>query len=372
MFKEDTLLRDNIKLISSKYLLLSVGPNTCLWYRKGKIWISKDTNNIKKSKACDLYDAFGYSLFYRLLINISMVQRILRLQPRSCVKDGNDNYCFSFNKRLFIVDEYGELLSSYPVGNNMRNPLKITYIHDIEGFDNGFVYGEYGWNTNRSKVNILRYDGNAWINVFTFPEKTICHIHALIPDVQNKCVYILTGDNDHESGIWKATNNFRDVTPIVVGSQRYRSCAAILRDSNIIYGTDTPLEANGLLSINLKNNNCIKKIIDLPGSVINALEINDTWWFATAVEQDPNLPFILHCFSSRIGPGIKDRFSHIFKFSSDGHVEEMFCLKKDIFPMWLFQFGNLFFVNNYRDNRVFAVPIALKKYSLKTIEIIST
>ena len=297
-----------------------------------------------------------------------ILQRILRLQPRSCVRTANGYYCFAFNRALFIVNEQGEIFDKATVRSEMRNPLQIQYLQGIKGFDDGLIYGEYGWNEGKDVVNIVRYNGKEWESVYSFAPNTITHIHGLIPDPERECIYILTGDQDSESGIWKATNNFISVEPLFIGKQKYRSCAAFLRNGKMIYATDTPIEKNYLLETDFSIEP--KEICELPGTVINSYIQGENWWIATAVEQNPNLPKLLHYVSSRIGPGIKDRYTHIFCITKDMQIREVIKLKKDILPMWLFQFGNVSFVNNYRDNRILIIPMGLKRISQKTVEII--
>lgn len=361
-------METSIITLSKDYKLLAVGRHKCLWYRKGKIYLTDNVEDSRKSLVLDLNTKNMHSI-KSFLYNLKIVQRVLRLEPRSCVEDNKGNFCFAYNRSLYIIDGNAKLLNKSDVRSEMRNPLQIIYLSGVPGFKDAFVYGEYGWNDERGYVCILQYDCREWKEVFRFPEKSICHVHALIPDVQNGSVYILTGDNDSECGIWRATDNFEKVEPVLTGKQKYRSCAAFANQNQIIYATDTPIETNYLFSYPHRGEPV--PIMELPGSVIYSATIGDTWWFATAVEQDPNLPKILHYISFRKGPGIKDRYTHIYATDKTGSTKEIAKMKKDLLPMWLFQFGNASFVNNYRDTRVFLNPVAVKKYSQKTIQIVS-
>ena len=361
-------MKEIIKVISKKYILIAVGPTNCIWFRNGKIWISKDIDYRDIREAGNLLEGKRTNIRNFIASHSKTIQRVLRMQPRSCVRTAEGYYCFAFNQEIIILDEQGRLLHRSTIRPEMRNPLQIQYIQGIKGFDDGLVYGEYGWNDEKGKVNIVRFTGEEWKPVYTFAPNTITHIHGLIPDHERQCIYILTGDQDNESGIWKATDNFLNVEPVIIGKQKYRSCAAIIRNGRIIYATDTPIENNYLLETDFKNEP--KVICELPGTVINSYNQGDNWWLATAVEQDPNLPKLLHYISSRIGPGIRDRYTHLFCITRDLQIKEVIKFKKDILPMWLFQFGNVSFVNNYRDKRVFVIPMSVKRYSQKTVEIV--
>ena len=356
-----------INLISKRYHLMAVGPEKCLWYRNGRLWVSSELDDRVMEVADDLYIDEKQHILGRIIINNKLLQRILRLQPRACVMNDVGQFCFSFNRRIYIVDQHGRIIDSTPVRDGKRNPLQIAWIQGISGFRDALVYGEYGWDTSIDCVNIMQYGNHRWNTVYSFPPGTVSHIHGLVPDPKNQCVYVLTGDADSESGIWKAEANFSKVTPVLTGKQIYRCCAARVREDGMIYATDTPITNNYLMRIGRDWET--KQIASLPGSVINSMEGAECWWFSTAVEQNPNLPRLLHSISIRKGPGIIDRNIHVFQYDDERGLHEVVCLKKDWLPMWLFQFGNLSFVRNYRNDRVFAIPIATTQWNLMTIEI---
>lgn len=344
-----------------------VGPKHCLWYRNGRVYVSDDVDCSEIYMATDLSGEDGPCFAGHLLRSYKITQRVLRLEPRSCIKAGEGQYCFAYNHKIYIIDEIGRIINSTTIRKEMRNPLQIILLNGIEGFQDTIYYGEYGWNNNRGPVHIMQFNDGVWNPAYTFPQNTICHIHALIPDLNGKCVYILTGDRDNESGIWKATDGFKKVEPIFWGKQKYRTCAGCLKNGELLYATDTPIEKNYLFKTDLQSEP--EAIGELPGSVINSIYENDEWWFATAVEQDPDMPKLMHYISSKRGPGIADRYSHLYRMNMTGETREILRFKKDILPMWLFQFGNISFIHNYRDNRIFIYPIAVKKYNQKTLEI---
>ena len=143
-----------------------------------------------------------------------------------------------------------------------------------------------------------------------------------------------------------------------------------LQNDGIVYATDTPKEKNFIYFIDCFNK--INQICSISGTVINSMQDKNCWWFATAVEQDPDTPKIIHYFDTRPAKGIQDNYVHIYIMKKNEiKVEEICKLEKDLFPMWLFQFGNVTFVNNYKDNSIYIIPIAVKKYSQNMIIIIT-
>lgn len=357
-----------IKLVSKKNTLLVVGKESCLWYSKGRLFVSNDVYDNKLTLSADLLSNFIGLLgkVKKLIYRVKWLERILRLQPRSCIAFSG-GFCFAYNRFIFVVGKDGIPIDISSVRFGMSNPLNIVSIEGIDSFSGLLVYGEYGGNEHSEAVSIMRFEGKTWKSVYCFEPKTVKHIHNIIPDKKNKCVYIFTGDSDSESVIWKATNDFKTVEPFLGGKQMFRSCAGIIENEKLIYATDTPIEDNYLFETD--NNKKMRCIQNLPGSVINSSVIGECWWFATAVEQDSSLPMLSHCISRRIGPGIKDRYVHVFRKEKEKNAFEETRFEKDFHSMWLFQFGNVWFVNNYRDCRVFINPIAVKKYNQCTLEI---
>lgn len=66
--------------------------------------------------------------------------------------------------------------------------------------------------------------------------------------------------------------------------------------------------------------------------------------FSTSVEPDSNITDLRYEFTNKLGPGVKDRYTHLYSVKVDAagvHAEEIFKAKKDILPMGAGQFGTL-------------------------------
>ena len=90
-------------------------------------------------------------------------------------------------------------------------------------------------------------------------------------------------------------------------------------------------------------------------------------YFETSVEGDPTVGKFRYRFFNKLGKGVKDRFVHIMKYQKGGPLEEIAKFKKDILPMWLFQFGNATFVEHNGDI-YFSTQSTKKKGTYKIIE----
>lgn len=267
------------------------------------------------------------------------IERLLRYEPRAAV---------SLNEDIFLYSDHGSIYA-YSVSENsikqqhafskgMNNPLSFCVKRDLSGEVTEIIYGEYIWNTEKGPVSIYKYDLNEWKKVYSFPENTVMHIHNIVFDEFNNRYIILTGDEDNESALWEADTDFHNVKMIVGGSQQYRACVAFPTSKGIFYATDTPLEQNWLYF--LDKNKEIHKVYKMPGPCIYGRVFDDSLFLATSVEGDPTLGGWKYRFSNRLGKGVQDRYVHIIRCNKKGLVEEISKLKKDVLPMWLFQFGN--------------------------------
>ena len=183
-----------------------------------------------------------------------LLERIMRGEPKCGVY--SEGYVYiALGNGIFQIDPISKTIkakTSYR--KNGIHTSRITQIQDVSGFDNCLSYGEYFDNPKREEacVFIKKQGGDSWEKVYTFPSGTIRHIHTLVPDTTNNCVYIFTGDSDSESGIWRATNMFRCVEPLLVGNQDYRACIGYVDGESLIFATDVPSRQNKIVSYNIR------------------------------------------------------------------------------------------------------------------------
>lgn len=318
--RKDFCFREKLLAGNSKYLLT---------YKNGRIILRlvKDNSLVNTLKIHSWVKSF------------SMIERFMRLEPRIAVSLNKDTFWYTDHGAIYqynIKSNTVDLIHSFSRG--MNNPLSFCIRKDEGGGVVEVVYGEYIWNMDKGPVSIYKYDLQKWKEVYSFPANTIVHIHNVFYDTIKKRYIIVTGDEDNESAIWSADVEFKNVEKIVGGSQKYRACVVYPTNRGIYYATDTPLEQNWLYL--LDNNNQMHEICKMPGPCIYG-RVYDGWlYMATSVEGDPSLGRWRYRLSNKLGKGVKDRNVHIIRCNEEGKVEEVTKLKKDSFPMWLFQFGN--------------------------------
>lgn len=300
-----------------------------------------------------------------------LAERTLRLEPRMGIELSNEVVLFSFQGSMYNINiNSGELIKEFDFERGMNNPLKISKIEGINGFDDCIVYGEYTTNSDKGPVAIYSRPmaEGKWSKIFEFGPNAVKHIHNIVPDKYRNCVYIFTGDSDCESGIWIAKDNFRDVKPLFVGQQKFRGCVAFAISDGLLYATDTPLEQNYIYIIKHENDAwTFKEIAQIGGSCIYGAKVGDRYLFGTSVEPDSNIKGIKALFSYRLGAGVKGWNSEVYVGDAKTGFNVIASFKKDIFPMNICQFGSIMFCdNNYTDD-LFAYPLAVKKYEGKLI-----
>ncbi len=333
--------------------VLYVSDNSILYYRFGKLYYESGERVI----SCVLQK----SSLKRFASRMRLVERFLRLSPRTSIKLDDNHFLISYDGKVYHWDVCQNVLQiEHAFRSEMNNPLSFTRIKGVDGFDDSIAYGEYFVNPSRKSVKIwMRSNGGEWNNVYQF-EGNIIHIHTLIPDRINNCVYILTGDFGDEAAIWVASNNFKEVVALKKGEQRFRGCVGFATVNGLLYATDAPTEPNALYL--LSHDGEANKVMDMPGPTIYGMEHNGVYYFATSVEPDSSLPTWKYFLSRKHGLGIKDNYTHVISGNFEKGFREIAKYEKDFWPLTLFQFANVLFPESELKDTICMMPVSVKRY----------
>ena len=350
------------RIINAK--ILAATKKMALCYKKGELY-TLDYSNWKMQPLCQL----PMSSKNRVLSKCRLSERLLRLEPRTAWVLDDENILVSFQGCVYHTNlRNGGLVKEMEFRPRMNNPLSFVAIKGLNGFEDSVLFGEYFSNNSFEEVKVWQRTNGNWREALTLPAGSLYHIHAIVPDYMNDCLYILTGDSNKESAILKVTDNFKTVTPVLKGSQQYRSCVAFPYKDGLIYATDTPREVNHVYyTYPDKEQWAIDTVCELPGPCIYGLCQNDAYYFATSVEADDTLPPFRYRFSYKLGAGVKERVSHVIKIDQKLSSTNVLGLKKDIWPMLICQFGNCWFPVNEQKDLLMICPTAVKRYDGKTI-----
>ncbi len=311
------------------------------------------------------------SFFRQIFSRFRLTNRLLRLGVRYAIPINEEIVLLVFDYKFFELNLNSKELTetfTIPQGNK---PLNISNVNSINGFDDGLYFGEYFENLARDIVNIFRRNINGnWDIVYTFPKDTIEHIHNIIPDPYNNCLWILVGDFDKAAGIWKASYNFEKVEPIIIGKQDYRSCVAFPTESGLVYATDSQLERNSIRILKETNGKWESHLIqEINGSAIYGCMVKNKMFLSTTVEGDSlKKGKIGKFFDREPGPGILNNESHILSGDLESGFNVVLKNKKDSWPFILFQFGTVIFPSGINDSdKLVVYNIALTKNDLNTV-----
>jgi len=311
------------------------------------------------------------SFVRKIFSRFRFTNRLLRLGVRYAIPVNIEIVLLVFDYKFYELNlNSKELTETFKIPRGNR-PLNISNVRSIRGFDDGLYFGEYFENLARDIVNVYRRNTNgSWDIVYTFPKDTIEHIHNIVPDPHNDCLWFLVGDFDKAAGIWKASRNFEKMEPIIIGKQNYRSCVAFPTESGLVYATDSQLEKNSIRILKENEGKWESNFIqEVNGSVIYGCMVKNKIFLSTTVEGDSLKKGKLGKFLDREpGPGILNNESHILSGDLENGFKVVLKNKKDFWPFILFQFGTVIFPSGINDSdKLVVYNIALTKNDLNTV-----
>jgi hypothetical protein len=230
-------------------------------------------------------------------------------------------------------------------------PLHITAV------PGGAVYwGEYFDNAQREEVHIYAsHDGGEkWDVAYTFPKGAIRHVHNIVYDPHENCLWVLTGDYGDECRILRADCDFGKVESVLQGNQQARAVALVPMKDGLYFSSDTPLEQNYIYRLDRAGT--LSRLAPVSSSSIYGCCVGNRIFFSTMVE-----PSAVN----------QDRHVRIYGNNAAAHSTEnwqpLLSWKKDRWPMTYFQYGNAFLPDGNNSTPLLAVStIAVNEDDLTT------
>jgi hypothetical protein len=212
-----------------------------------------------------------------------------------------------------------KFLQTHAIKRGTR-PLHIT------ATPKGTVFwGEYFDNAQRDQVHIYASAdrGATWQVAYTFPKGAIRHVHNIVYDKWEDCLWILTGDNGKECQILRASHDLALADVVMAGNQQARAVALVPSAEGLYFASDTPLEANHIYL--LERDGKLRSVSPLMSSSIYGCQVGEYLFFSTMVE--PSL----------VNP---DRQVRVYGSRDGSAWKSLLAWKKDRWSMRLFQYGN--------------------------------
>lgn len=214
-------------------------------------------------------------------------------------------------------------------------PLHITKVPGGTVF-----WGEYFDNASRDEVHVYASadNGLTWDVAYTFATGAIRHVHNIVYDRWEKCLWILTGDYGDECRILRASCDFRQVETVLKGNQQARAVALIPGEETVYFSSDTPLETNYICSLDRKGS--LSRLAPINSSSIHGCRVGQHIFFSTMVEP------------SSVNT---DRHVRIYGSRDAQRWSALLAWRKDFWPMGLFQYGNALLPDGDNSTRYLAV-----------------
>jgi len=225
-------------------------------------------------------------------------------------------------------------------------------LHITATLDGTVLLGEYFDNSQRDEVHIYASSdgGMTWNIARTFPKRSIRHIHNILYDRWENCLWIFTGDYGSECRILRASADLRTINEAVAGNQQARAVAAVVHESGLFFATDTPLEQNYIYFLSRAGR--MKRLLAIPSSSIYGCLNKTGMFFSTMIEPSDFNP---------------SRQVHLFGSSRGAEWNDVAKWRKDGWPMKLFQYGNAFLPDGTNNTDLLAATtIAVKGADLVT------
>jgi hypothetical protein len=214
-------------------------------------------------------------------------------------------------------------------------PLHITAV------PGGAVYwGEYFDNPSREEVHIYASTdaGATWSVAHTFPKGGIRHVHNIVHDPWENCLWVLTGDYGDECRILRASCDFKAVDTVLQGNQQARAVALVPTEGGLLFSSDTPLESNYIYRLDRQGT--LSQLASLSSSSIYGCRVGTHVFFSTMVEP------------SEVN---RDQDVRVYGGNLSNGWQPLQAWRKDRWPMGLFQYGNAFLPDGNNTTNVLAV-----------------
>ncbi len=328
----------------SGYCVLNIHDNVIYAAKGYKIYKSFDIG-----KSWEL-DGMIKDLKYEMIANTSrLLARLFRAEVTSLLILQNGSRVAIGKKGIFVAKKDEKVYKKTFVVTRGSRPMNMC--EDRKGF---LYFGEYFRNDERDEVHIFKSVdvGKTWEICYSFPRKTIRHIHGIFYDKYKNLIWFATGDLDGECIIGHTKDSFDTVEIFKKGEQKYRVVQLLFFKDFIIYGTDTEYEKNYIYKLDRNSyvEHCLQEI---QGSVLSGVSNANKAVLSTTVEP------------SEINT---DVHTYIW-YSENGYEWKVICkFKKDFLSMKYFQYGRVKFPRNaIVADRVYFFGQALDRIDNKTV-----
>lgn len=263
-----------------------------------------------------------------------LAQRLLRFQVTNVIPLENGDVFVTFDKSVGIIRDH-----KYHNLDRLIRPCRVLRSACAINDKGSIFFGEYLANTEREVIRIYKYSGGTLEVVFTFPEKSIKHIHGIYFDEFTNSLFCLTGDDLNECQILQTFDDFKTIKVIGQGDETWRAVSLLFSEKHIFYGMDAEFRTNHIYQFDRKSGER-EALGKVNGTVFYSKKIGNAFFFTTTAENAPSQT---------------ENSAALWHVDKNGICEQIVSFKKDRWHTTLFQFGTIHFpyVNKLKDRLYF-------------------
>jgi len=227
----------------------------------------------------------------------------------------------------------GSIVTASPNGTEFRQTHAITRgtrpLHITAAPSGSLYWGEYFDNASRGEVHIYASTdhGATWNVAYTFVKGSIRHVHNIVHDPWQDCLWILTGDYGNECRMLRASCDLSRVDVVLQGNQQARAVAAVPTKDGLYFSSDTPLERNYIYRLDSQAK--LWQLAPIDSSSIYGCRVGTHVFFSTMIEpSEVNADRMVRVYGGNL--------------EKPEQWQSLLSWEKDMWPMGLFQYGNAF------------------------------
>lgn len=319
---------------------------TIEWAEVGNFYLSRrntlyHTENLKSQfQKIAVIDA----PFWKQTASVSrLAQRLLRFQVTNVIPLDNGDLFVTFDKSVGVVrnGKFQQLKGLTRPCRVLRAACALDEIGDI-------YFGEYLANDERGEMRIYKYSNGreALENAYTFPPKSIKHIHGIYFDKFSKALFCLTGDEEKECQILRSSDGFKTVEIVGQGDETWRAVSILFDENSYFYGMDAEFRANHIYKVDRQSLER-KSLGEVNGTVFYSKEQNGSLFFTTTAENAPSQT---------------ENVAALWMVNETDECRKLVSFEKDSWHPTLFQFGTIHFpYQNNLDGELYFHLVGVKE-----------
>ena len=232
------------------------------------------------------------SALHNLATRLPWLQQGLRLGIHHLLRLHSGTLLATVNGSVFRSVDGGRTFSTAHDFDHFRKPPRWGVVEDTA---NRVFLAEYSLNSERSRpIRIWRSDddGLNFHEVFRFQPGEVRHIHFLQIDPVDSSLWMGTGDDDDEAGIYRSTDGGSSFSCIGKGAQNWRAICVAFGPDAVLWGTDAGRDAGDFQNRILRWDREAKKLEEaekVQGPVHGLIRLsNGGFLLSTGVEDGAN------------------------------------------------------------------------------------